>query len=42
MREEVSDMYDAEIILGKMMPWLVTWDQRQETPRYRGNDGMGG
>ena len=31
-REEVSDMYDAEIILGKMAPWLVTWI-RDKKPR---------
>ena len=31
-REEVSDMYDAEIILGKMPPWLVTWI-RDKKPR---------
>ena len=31
-REEVSNMYDAEIILGKMPPWLVTWI-RDKKPR---------
>ena len=31
-REEVSDMYDTEIILRKMPPWLVTWI-RDKKPR---------
>ena len=34
-REEDSDMYDAEIILGKMPPWLVTWIREKNPPKHR-------